>query len=71
MSPSRTHYPDSDPTSLCPFSLIRTHINFKVFGLTLSRLEPTNYRARVEYFDHYTTDAVKYQLEKLFLVHKK
>ena len=33
-----------------------TNTNFIVFGLTRSGLEPTIYRNRGEYANHYTTD---------------
>ena len=33
-----------------------TNINFIVFGLTQSGFEPTIYRTRDEYANHYTTD---------------
>ena len=42
-----THYPDSEPTSLCSYSLMLllngevANINFVIFGFT--RLEPTIY----------------------------
>jgi hypothetical protein len=50
--PTLTHYPDSEPTSLCSFSLMpvfsgeSTNTNFIVFGLTRLELEPTIYRTR-------------------------
>ena len=61
--PIRTHYPDSEPTSLCSFSLAEKQqipINFKVFGLTRSGLKPTIYRTRGEYANHYTTHTHTY-----------
>ena len=63
--PNQTHYPDSEPTSLCSFSLMlrvqrrSKNVNFTVFGLTRSGLEPTIYLTRGEHTNHYTTDAVK------------
>jgi hypothetical protein len=60
---TRTHFPDSEPTSLSSYSLIQhakrkaTHTNFIVLGLTRSGLHPTIYRNRVEQTNHYTTDA--------------
>ena len=42
-----------------------THTNFIVFGLTQAALEPTVYRTRGEHANHYTTDAVKRNTEKL------
>ena len=47
--PTRTHYTDFEPTSLCSFSFMlhvqreTTHTNLIVFGLTRSGLEPTIY----------------------------
>ena len=35
-----------------------TNTNLKVFGLTLSELEPTIYHTRGEHANHYTTDVV-------------
>jgi hypothetical protein len=35
-----------------------TNTNFIAFGLTRSELEPTIYRTRGEYANHYTTDVV-------------
>ena len=35
-----------------------TNINFIVFGLTRSGLEPTTYRTQGEHANRYTTDAV-------------
>ena len=49
VAPTRTYYPDSEPTSLCSFSLMprvsgeATNTNLIVFGLTRSGLEPTIY----------------------------
>ena len=49
MPPTRTHYLDFEPTSLvlpllcCMLSEEAPHINFIVFGLTLSELKPTIY----------------------------
>jgi hypothetical protein len=39
-------------------SIVQTHTNFIVFGLTRSGLEPTIYRTRGEHTNHYITDAV-------------
>jgi hypothetical protein len=53
-----THYPDSEPTSLCSFPLIlrakrKQQIpNFIVFGLTRSGLEHTIYRTRGKHANH-------------------
>jgi Leucine-rich repeat (LRR) protein len=62
IAPLKTHYPDSEPTSLCSFSFLlsveATNTNFVVFGLTRLGLEPTIYRTRGEHTNHYTTDAV-------------
>jgi hypothetical protein len=61
---TRTHYPDSEPTSLlfslycCVFCGEATHTNFIVFGLTRWGLEPMIYRTPGEYANHYSTDAV-------------
>ena len=43
---TQTNYSDSEPTSLCSFSLVlrAKHTNFIVFGLTRLGLEPTSYR---------------------------
>jgi hypothetical protein len=37
--------------------------NFIVFGLTRSMLEPTIYRTRGEHANHYTTDAVAWNIK--------
>ena len=62
---TRTHYPDSEPTNLCPFSLMLSgealNTNFIVFGLTLSGFESTIYHTRGEHANQYTTDAVRLQ----------
>jgi hypothetical protein len=42
-----------------------TNINFIVFGLTQSGLEPTNYCTQGEHAHHYATDAV---IEKTLLL---
>ena len=42
-----------------------THINYIVFGLTRLGLEPTIYRIRGEYTNHYTIDAVIQSLEEI------
>ena len=57
------HISNSEPTSLCSFSLMllsveATHTNCIVFGLTRLGLEPTIYRTRGEHAKHYTTDAI-------------
>jgi hypothetical protein len=55
---------NSSGTSPYSFSLMRlligevTNINFIVFGLTRSDLEPDIYHSWGEYANHYTTDAV-------------
>ena len=64
--PTRKHYPDSQPTGLCSFSLMllvyirreATHTNVIVFGLTRSGFEPTNYHTGGVYDNLYTVDAV-------------
>jgi hypothetical protein len=54
-SPTRTHYPDSEPASLCSFSLMlvlskeATNTNFIVLGLTRPGFEPMIYRTRGEH----------------------
>ena len=63
VAPLGTHFPDSEPTSICSFSLMlhsgeATNTNYIVFGLTRSGLEPTIYRTQDEHANHYTTDAV-------------
>jgi hypothetical protein len=45
-----------------PFRREATNINFIVFGLIRSGLEPTIYRARSEHLNRYTTDADAYNL---------
>ena len=63
--PTGTHYPDSEPTSLCSFSLMlcaqqrNNKYQFIVFGLTDLGLRPTIYSTRDEHTNHYTTDAVE------------
>ena len=55
-SPTRTHYPDSEPTIQTVFALSpkccvsaeATNTNFLVFGLTRSGLKPTSYRIITE-----------------------
>jgi hypothetical protein len=60
----RTHYPDSESTSICSFSLMlrayrrSRNFFFIVFGLTRPGLESTIYHTRDENDNHYTTDAV-------------
>jgi hypothetical protein len=56
-------YSTSEPTSLCSFSLVvrvlcrrATNTNFIVFFLIRLELEPTIYRTRGEYDNHYTTN---------------
>ena len=62
--PTRTHYPDSEPTSFCSFSLCcvfskeATNTILIVFGLIQLGLEPTINRTRGKHANHYTTDAV-------------
>jgi hypothetical protein len=60
-------YSDSEPTSLCSFSLLlraerknnKYQFYFTVFGLTRPGLEPTIYRIRGEHAaNHYATDVV-------------
>ena len=46
-----------------------TNANFIVFGLNRAGLEPTIYRTRGEYANHYTTDAVIYLYIILQSVH--
>ena len=57
---TRTHYSDSEPTSLCSYSIIlseeATNTNFIVFDLTRPGLESTICRTRGEHASHYTTD---------------
>ena len=62
---TRTHYSDSEPASLCSFSLMlcvysgeATNTNFKIVGLTRPGLVPTIYRTRGEHANHYATDVV-------------
>ena len=66
--PTRTHYSDSEPTSLkvaliakcCVLSEEATNTNFIVFGLTRPGLEPTIFRTRDEHANHY---AMNYTLK--------
>ena len=65
MLPTRTHYPDSEPTSLCSFSLNaewlaekQLHTNLIVIDLKRSGIEPTIYHTRDEHDNNYTTDTV-------------
>ena len=57
-----THYPDSDATSICSFSLCSVfsretrNTNCIVFGLTPSRPELTIYHTQGEHANNYTTD---------------
>ena len=53
---AQTHYPDSEPTSLC------SNINFIVFDLTQMGLKPTIYLTQDEQANHYTTDVFYFQL---------
>ena len=59
---TRSHYSDSEPTSLCSYSIMLSgealNTNFKVFGLTRPGLESMIYHTRGEHVNHYTTDAV-------------
>ena len=57
-----THYPDSDPTSLCSFWILSgetTNTNFIVFGLTWYGVEPTIYRTRGEQANNYKKTSIK------------
>jgi len=55
-----THYPDSQSTSGCSFSLIlsgeATNTNFTIFASTGPELEPTIYHTRGGNVNHYTID---------------
>ena len=42
-----------------------THTNFIIFGLTRPEIEPTIYRIRDEHANHYTTNAVYFELRRL------
>ena len=57
--PTRTHYPESEPTSPCLFSLMLWFSGEeRNTGLTRPVLEPTiyMYHTRGEHANHYTTD---------------
>jgi hypothetical protein len=57
--PTRIHYPDSEPTSLCSFSLMlgdATNTNFIVFSLIRLGLEAIIYNTGGEHANHYTTN---------------
>ena len=63
--PSRTQYPDSEPTNHCFFSPLccllggkATNTNFIVFGLIRPRVEPMIYSTWGEHANHYNTDVV-------------
>ena len=63
---TRTHYSDSEPSSLCSFSLIlrsqrrSNKYQFYILCLTKPQFVPTIYRTRGEHANHYATDAVPY-----------
>jgi hypothetical protein len=42
-----------------------TNTNFMIFGLTRPGIEPTIYRIRDEHANHYTTNAVYFELRTL------
>jgi hypothetical protein len=57
--PTRIHYPDSEPTSLCSFSLMlgdATNTNFIVFSLIRLGLDAIIYNTGGEHANHYTTN---------------
>ena len=45
-----------------------TYINFIAFGLTRLGLEPTIYRTRGEYSNHYTTDLLYFNVDYYILI---
>jgi hypothetical protein len=57
---TRTHYPDSEPTCPYSFSLIlsayRRSNQCYFYSLWFDQTEPTIYRTRGEYANHYATD---------------
>ena len=63
---TRTHYSDSEPTSICSFSLMlrsyRRSNKYQVYILLFDRPQfvPTIYFSRGEHANHYATDAVPY-----------
>ena len=70
---TRTHYPDSEPTSLCSFSLMmhalreETNTNIIVIGLTRWRLEPAIYHPGEEHANCYTIDAIQLVLMSIMV----
>jgi hypothetical protein len=53
--PTRIHYSDSEPASLCSYSLMLV-LNFTVFDLTWRALNPRSTTTRGEHANYYTTD---------------
>ena len=70
---TRTHYPDSEPTSLCSFSIIlRAWQRSNKYQFYRSLVWPdrgSNPRSTALYANHYTTDAVLCSSEKYSHLH--
>ena len=72
VAPLKTHYPDSEPTSLCSYSLIlctkqrAANTNFIVFGLTHLGLESLIYHTQGEHANHDTSGAILFFDENIY-----